>query len=208
MPLQPNHLHHRKSIRLKEYDYSQPGEYFVTICTYQRDCLFGEIIKGEMHLNPLGFIVQEEWLKTQIIRPEIELDEFVIMPNHLHGIIIIKDESQNMGGTHGRASLQGEPTPDASMQRINPAHSSLRRQPRSLGSIIAGFKSAATKRINVERKIPYAPVWQSRFYEHIIRNDKGLNNIRDYIVNNPMQWHVDEENPDKDNQIAMTNDGI
>ena len=111
MPMQFNNLHHRKSIRLKEYNYSLPGEYFITICTYKRDCLFGEIIRGEMHLNPLGLIVQEEWLKTQIIRPEIELDEFIIMPNHLHGIIVIKDEPNStiMVGTHGRASLQRQP---------------------------------------------------------------------------------------------------
>jgi len=123
--------------------------------------------------------------KTQIIRPEIELDEFIIMPNHLHGIIVIKETHV---GTHSRASL--------------------RRQPRSLGSIIAGFKSAATKRINVERKMPRAPVWQPRFYEHVIRNKKDLTNIREYIINKPMQWHVNEENPNQDDQRAMTSDGI
>ena len=133
--------------------------------------------------------------KTQIIRPEIELDEFIIMPNHLHGIIVIKETHV---GTHSRASLRGITTPDAS----------LRRQPRSLGSIIAGFKSAATKRINVERKMPRAPVWQPRFYEHVIRNKKDLTNIREYIINKPMQWHVDEENPNQDDQRAMTSDGI
>ena len=196
--MQPINLHHRKSIRLKEYDYSSLGEYFVTMCTYQRECLFGEIVNDEMILNPLGLIVQEEWLRTQVIRFEIELDEFVIMPNHLHGIIIVKDDPQIMVGTHGRASLRGIYRQDAS----------LRRQPRSLGSIIAGFKSAATKRINEERNMPRSPVWQSRFYEHVIRNEKDLNNVREYIINNPMQWHVDDENPKKDDQIAMTSDGI
>jgi REP element-mobilizing transposase RayT len=195
MPSQQINLPHRKSIRLKEYDYASPAEYFITICTYERGCLFGEITRERMHLNPLGLIVQEEWLKTQIIRPEIELDEFIIMPNHLHGIIIIKETHV---GTHGRASLRGITTPDASMLRINPQAAFLQRQPRSLGAIIAGFKSSATKRINVERKMPYAPVWQPRFYEHIIRNDKDLNNVREYIINNPLQWHVDEENPCRD----------
>jgi REP element-mobilizing transposase RayT len=178
MPSQQINLPHRKSIRLKEYDYASPAEYFITICTYERGCLFGGIINDEMVLNSFGLIVQEEWSKTQIIRPELELDEFIIMPNHLHGIIVIKDVPRNMVGTHGSASL--------------------RRQPRSLGSIIAGFKSAATKRINEERKMPRTPVWQSRFYEHIIRNGKDLNNIREYFINNPMQWHVDEENPRRD----------
>jgi REP element-mobilizing transposase RayT len=179
---------------LKEYDYSSPGEYFVTICTHQRECLFGEIIKEKMVLNSLGLIVLEEWLKTHAIRHELELDAYIIMPNHLHGIIVIKDEPEtqkkSMVGTHGRASLRG----------VTPQNASLRRQSRSLGAIIAGFKSAATKRINEERNMPRIPVWQSRFYEHIIRNDKDLNNIREYIVNNPMQWHVDEENPIKDDQ--------
>jgi REP element-mobilizing transposase RayT len=179
-------LHHRKSIRLKEYDYATPAEYFITICTYQRKWFFGEIIKEEMHLNPLGMIVREEWLRSQAIRPGIELDEFVIMPNHMHGIIIINETTV---GTHSCASLRGNTTSDVS----------LRRQRRSLGSIIAGFKSIATKRINVERKMPYAPVWQPRYYEHIIRNDKDLYNVREYIINNPMKWHMDAENPNKDN---------
>lgn len=96
--------YHRKSIRLKDYDYSQPGEYFVTICTYDHECTLGEIINGEMRLNKIGKIVKEEWLRTENIRPGIELDVFVIMPNHIHGIIVIKDESPNVG-THSCASL-------------------------------------------------------------------------------------------------------
>jgi len=103
--------YHRKTIRLKEYDYTSPAEYFVTLCTYHRKYLFGEISKEEMQLNSLGLIVREEWSKTKDIRPEIDLDVFVIMPNHLHGIIVIKNEPkwENMGGTHGRASLQRQP---------------------------------------------------------------------------------------------------
>ncbi|RPI06422.1 MAG: hypothetical protein EHM64_03090 [Ignavibacteriae bacterium] len=198
MPMSPISLHHRKSIRLKDYDYSSPGEYFVTICTHERECLFGEIINGEMVLNSFGLIVQEEWLKSKIIRPEIELDEFIVMPNHLHGIIVIKDESQIMVGTHGRASLPETFVHDTSDGRASLPETSddpapLRRQPRSLGSIIAGFKSAATKRINEERRMPRTPVWQSRFYEHIIRSEKDLTNIRDYIINNPIKWYADEE---------------
>ena len=195
--MQPINMHHRKSIRIKEYDYATPGEYFITICTYQRECLFGDITRDGMHLNPFGLIVQEEWLRTQVIRPEIELDEFIIMPNHLHGIIAIMETHV---GTHGCASLRGITAPNASKQRINPPNISPRRRPRSLGSFVAGFKSAATKRINEERKMPRTLVWQSRYYEHIIRNDKDLNNVREYIVNNPIQWHVDEENPNKNDQ--------
>src|SRR4030067_1003016 len=86
-------LHHRKSIRLKDYDYTQPGEYFITICTNNHECTLGEIINGKMRLNECGKIVKEEWLKTPCIRPGIELDDYVIMPNHMHCIIVIKDES-------------------------------------------------------------------------------------------------------------------
>ena len=87
MPLQFNNLHNRKSIRLKEYDYASPAEYFITICTYRRECLFWEIIKDEMVLNSFGLIVQEEWLRTAEIRGDVESDLFVVMPNHIHGII-------------------------------------------------------------------------------------------------------------------------
>jgi putative transposase len=170
-------MRQRKSIRLKEYDYSQPGEYFITICTHDHEYLFGEIVKGEMQLNEIGKIAEEEWLKTAIIRPDVELDAYVIMPNHIHGIIIINDKSPiSIVGTHSRASL--------------------RRKPRSLGSIIAGFKSAATKRINEMRHTPSFPVWQSRFYDRIIRSEKELNNVRDYIRNNPIQWAFEKDNPD------------
>jgi len=166
----------RTSIRLNDYEYSQPGEYFVTICTHNHKCIFGEVVNEEIHLSKEGEIVKEEWSKTPKIRPEIKLDVFTIMPNHIHGIIIIKDESIiTKVGTHGRASLQ--------------------RQPRSLGSFVAGFKSVTTKRINIFRKIPHAYIWQKRFYDHIIRNEKDLNNIRDYIINNPLKWSLDEENP-------------
>ena len=168
---------HRRSIRLKEYDYSQAGEYFVTICTHDHECMFGEIINGEMRLNAIGKIVNEEWLRTTRIRPGIELDVFVLMPNHIHGIIVIKDESPISNvGTHSCASLQ--------------------RKPRSLGSIIAGFKSATTKRINEMRHTPSFPVWQKRFYDRIIRSDKVLVNIRGYISHNVVKWALEKDNPD------------
>jgi REP element-mobilizing transposase RayT len=169
--------HHRRSIRLKEYDYSQPGEYFVTICTYNHECTLGEIMDGGMRLNEFGKIVREEWLRTLNIRPGIELDVYVIMPNHIHGIIVIKEELPiSHVGTHSCASLQ--------------------RKPRSLGSIIAGFKSAATKRINEIRHAPSFPVWQKRYYDRIIRNDMELNKIREYIHNNVLQWATKRDDPD------------
>jgi len=139
---------------------SQPGEYFITICIHNHECISGGIEDGEMRLNEIGKIEEKEWLRTSNVRPRIELDLFVIMPNHMHGIIVIK-EGLPIVGTHSCASLQ--------------------RKPRSLGSIIAGFKSAATKRINEMRHAPSIPVWQKKFYDRIIRSENELNRIRDYI---------------------------
>ena len=174
--------HHRRSIRLKNYDYTQPGAYFVTICTHQRTSLFGQVVDGEMAVNELGEIVRQEWFCTAQVRPYVKLfaDEFVVMPNHIHGIIWITN--------HVGAQRDCAPTPRGSTPN-NVA-------PGSLGAIIRAFKSAATKRINIHRGTPGAPVWQRNYYEHIIRNDRALHTIRRYIANNPMRWHLDRYNPD------------
>jgi REP element-mobilizing transposase RayT len=149
-PLKPTNLmkynpdyHHRRSIRLPHYDYARSGIYFVTICTHQRQCLFGEICDGKMSLNQIGKIVAQEWLKSSQIRQEIELDEWIIMPNHLHGIVAItandKDANHDTGANNDRgASL-------APLQRNGDGFG--RRKPRSLSSFILDFKSSVTKRI-------------------------------------------------------------
>lgn len=170
--------HHRRSIRLKDYDYAQPGAYFVTVCTYRWQHLFGEIVDGAMVLNPLGQAIQEEWLRTVIIRPYVELDEYIVMPNHVHGIIMVKE--------HGRGTMHRAPT----IERFGKPVSG------SLPTIVRGFKSASTKRINRLRGTPGQHVWQRNYYEHIIRDERSLNRIRQYIFNNPQQWHVDRYNPD------------
>ena len=173
--------HHRHSIRLKDYGYTQAGAYFATICTWDRVCLCGEILDGEMRLNDIGRIVTEEWARSCEIRQEIELDEWIVMPNHVHGIIVIVHTLEDVRA-HGRAPLQQDKTV-------------LHRKPRSLSSFIAGFKSGATKRINETRGTPGVPVWQRNYYEHVIRNEESLNEIRQYIAGNPMRWAEDEENP-------------
>ncbi len=169
--------HHRRSVRLKGYDYSDPGAYYVTICAWNRECIFGEIIDGEMKLNEFGKVVQREWLCSSKIRHEIELDEFVVMPNHFHGIVFINgnDNAAHDVGANGRSPL--------------------RMQPRSLSSLIAGYKSAVTKSINILRNTPGFPVWQKNYFERVIRNEKELLRIREYIHNNPVQWDLDDENP-------------
>jgi putative transposase len=167
--------HRRRSIRLHEYDYRQAGAYFITIVAHDRIMLFGEITGGETRLSEFGQIVEDEWQKSSAIRREIELDVFVVMPNHIHGIVNIID---SVGAT-GRSPLHSGP----------PA--------RSLGAFVAGFKSAVTKRINEIRCTPGSPVWQRNYYEHIIRGDGELLRVREYILNNPLEWENDRENPSR-----------
>jgi len=169
--------HHRRSIRLKEHDYSWPAWYFVTICSHNRDCIFGEVINNNMGLNTVGKIVEEEWLRTPIIRPGVELDDYVVMPNHLHGIIII---GHSVGAT----------------RRVAPTNEGNRVTSYSLGSIIGQFKSVSAKRINKIRGTSGVSMWQRNYYDHIIRNENDLHHIRTYITDNPIQWTIDEENPD------------
>ncbi|MFQ5779284.1 MAG: transposase [Nitrospiria bacterium] len=170
----------RRSIRLKGYDYRQAGAYFVTVSTQNRECLFGDIADGEMVLNDAGRMVETVWEETPKLRPNIALDEFVVMPNHVHGIVTIIETC--------RGVLQYAPTQSNTPKFRSPTQ--------TIGAIIRGFKSAATKRINEMRHTPGAKLWQRNYYEHIIRNKNELNRIREYIINNPMKWELDSENPD------------
>lgn len=172
-----------ESARLKEWDYSRYGYYFVTICTKDKQYSFGDIVGDKMKLSEIGKIVAGEWRKTESIRNYAKLDEWVIMPNHLHGIIIIQNDDKNVE-THGHASQSphiacGDAF-DASLRKDN------------LSNIIRGFKSATVKKAHQKGFTNFA--WQSRFYDHIIRNEKELHDIRQYIVNNPLKWQLDEEN--------------
>ncbi len=163
--------HHRRSIRLKDYDYSSAAAYFVTICTHKSQCVLGDVVKGQMQLNKYGQLVETNWLNMSKIRNNVEIDEFVIMLNHFHAIILIIDI---VGATRWVAQAT-------------------RLQSRSLGSIIGQFKSIVTKRIH---KIGLRNFkWQRNYYEHIIRDEKNLNKIREYIINNPITWELDDENP-------------
>jgi len=166
----------RRSIRLKGYDYSQPGAYFVTICSQNKKRIFGDVLDGEMILNEYGCIVKNEWTRTTNVRDNVKLDMFVVMPNHFHGIISVIND--------GRGVLQYAPT------------TSVFRSPsQTIGAIVRGFKSAVTKRLNGMQGVAGRPVWQRNYYEHVIRNEDELNRIREYIINNPLQWQFDRENP-------------
>lgn len=189
----------RSNLRLQGADYAQPGAYYVTICAHERKCLFGEVIEGCVLRNTLGQTVADEWLKTAEIRREVTLDTWVVMPNHLHGIVMIGHPTDRRGGgpwaaTGGRqfdATAATGAEVGRTAERLLPSGP----RPASLGAIIAGFKSASTRRINELRQTPGMPVWQRNYYEHIIRDERALGRIREYIVNNPLQWALDRENP-------------
>ncbi len=164
-----------ESTRLKGYDYSDPGLYFITICTYNREPILGEIKNGVMSFSHEGEIVREEWEKSFVIRSELFCDEYVIMPNHIHAILQIKNTPiENTVETSGRTSL-----PDPTHSRITP---------KSISSFVCGFKSAATIRINKFNNTPKSIVWQTRFYDHIIRDDDENERIKQYIINNPADY--------------------
>ena len=171
--------HRRHSIRLKGYDYTQPGAYFVTICTHRREMLFGRVVDGVMQLNEFGRIVEWTWYDLPNHVANITLDAFVIMPNHVHGIIII-----NPPATVGAGS-EPVPTIDAA---AGP-------KPYGLPEIVLQFKTFSARRINARRGVRGVPVWQRNYYEHIIRNQHALNAIRRYIIENPARWQKDRENP-------------
>jgi REP element-mobilizing transposase RayT len=173
--------HHRRSIRLKDYDYSQAGAYFVTICTHNKKCMFGDVINGEMKSNEIGIVVNQCWIAIPQHFPDVVLDEFIVMPNHVHGITILNVGAKNVS-----------PLPNASDSNRAKNVSPLQHHGTSMtiGSIIRGFKIGVTKWAR-QNAAAYMP-WQRNYYEHIIRNKAELNKIRKYIVNNPLNWETDE----------------
>lgn len=206
MPHDPER-HRRRTVRLPDHDYSA-GAYFLTLCTHERTILFGDIIGGLMTPNDLGEIVVEEWHRSATIRAEIDLFAFILMPNHIHGIIILNPDTHSFVGAHGRApASQGGVTRSTTPQSTNDtprydvvgdrAHgcAPLQRPPQTVGAFVAGFKAATTRRINQMRDLPGTPVWQRNYYEHLIRDDAAMARIYNYIATNPFRWHLDVDNP-------------
>lgn len=183
-----HHKHRRRSIRLKGYDYSQAGAYFVTICAQNRECLFGDIVDGEMRLHDAGQMIQDMWNDLDARYPDVETDEFVVMPNHVHGIIVIR---RNDCRGEVSSPISVSPIPTIKQGGETPP---LRRH--TLGQIIAFFKYQSTKQINKIRDTPGHPVWQRNYYEHIIREEQEMNRIREYIIENPAKWTEDKNNPE------------
>ncbi len=167
-----------ESARLSGYDYSQPGAYFVTICTKNRECIFGKIIDGKMILNDIGKIVEQCWYDLPNHYLNLILDEFIIMPNHFHCIMIINNHNINNG------NIVETGLRPVSTNKTNKKH--------GLSEFVRALKSFSSRKINEYRNSKYPLIWQSRFYDHIIRNEYALNKIRQYIINNPLNWKSDE----------------
>jgi putative transposase len=192
--------HHRRSIRLRGYDYAQSGAYFVTICTQDRACLFGAVVDGAMRLNEAGRIIQEVWEGLPRFYPGIAIDAFVVMPNHIHGIIILVGAGPCACPAGPCACPAGPcacPGPTETGQPQGVAPTTL-----SLPDVVHRFKTMTTKRyIDGVKTRGWHPfpgrLWQRNYYEHIIRNEESLTRIRQYIVENPLRWHLDRENPDR-----------
>jgi REP element-mobilizing transposase RayT len=178
-------IYRPESTRLKGWDYSSAGYYFITICTKNREPFFGEVKGDEMHLNPMGEIAKIYWLEIPIHFTNTTLDEFIVMPNHVHGIVVIQDASVE---TQHVASLQQQMQKPHIHREFGPL------QPGSLSTIIRSYKSAVTR---WARKNGYDDFsWQSRFYDHIIRDETSLQSICQYICDNPLKWAQDENNPE------------
>jgi len=165
------------------------GAYFVTICTQERACVLGEIVDGEMRLNDAGSIARRCWEEIPRHFPLVELDAFVVMPNHVHGIIVIHGRGEASAITIHVAKTPSKP--DASPLRQRPNGT----QPGSLNAIVQNCKSISTRRMNAARSTPGTPVWQRNYHEHVVRNEGELVTIREYVLANPARWNEDENNP-------------
>ncbi|MRS05622.1 transposase [bacterium] len=171
MPMTPARPKFHKSLRLETFDYSQPGAYFVTIVTHQRKPLFGNLANGLMNLSPLGELASSVWLGLPNRFAEVETDEFIVMPDHFHGILIIKEEG---------------PRFNTSFSAPNPSRL-------SLSTLVGTYKSIVTRVHHFNNHTNKEPIWQRNYYEHIIRDELEFDQIRNYILENPARWEMDEK---------------
>ena len=185
--------HDRQSNRLPHYDYSQPGAYYVTLVTYERACLFGEIREGEVWLSAIGQIADRAWREIPEHFAGVTEDDYVIMPNHVHGIIWIEGPDLEVTGEMELEREVG--ARHASPLRGNGGSNPRGVKPHSLGAIVGSFKSAVTKQIHKIRGYEHLRVWQRNYYEHVIRDEKAYEEIVCYITANPSNWELDREYP-------------
>ncbi len=195
-----------KSTRLQNWDYRWTGAYFITICTQNRIHYFGEIVDGKMNFSNIGVIADILWHEIPIHAKNVELGAFVVMTNHIHGILILNND--NIDNTTVDNAIVGDTTVETGHALSLPQRP---QRPQTIGqqrfqnigknsvsSIIGGYKSAVTKHA---RRFGYDFAWQSRFYDHIIRDEKSFNTISNYIINNPVNWKNDKFHKDSDNTV-------
>ena len=179
--------HHRRSIRLPGYDYSKPGAYFITLVTQGRECLFGQVVAGEMQLSDMGRIADDHWRAIPDHFPNVELGTFAIMPNHIHGIIVIHP----VGASQWDAPTGPRDQWDGASQRDGASANGPKRG--SIGAIIGAYKMSVTRR--VQRELNRTTLWQRNYYEHIIRDEQEHRRIHLYIEANPANWIRDDHHP-------------
>ena len=187
-------VHNRQSTRLRDYDYSCAGAYFVTICAWQRECLFGEVVDGVMRLSDAGRVVTGIWDALPQRYQDIEVDVFVAMPNHIHGIVVINDPGFGDRGVGAIHELPLHTSPLVHTLPLRKLHLRDRRN-MTLPKIIGYLKMNSAKHINQQRDTPGLPVWQRNYYERVIRDESELHAIRQYITENPVKWVDDENHP-------------
>jgi REP element-mobilizing transposase RayT len=185
----PN-IHHRKSIRLKEYNYSQAGLYFITICCQNRICRFGNVVDGEMMLNEFGIVAYNEWVKLSERFSNFELEVFQIMPNHMHGIILLNDISVGAGVNPAQNDLYTQ-----NDGKTNDNNRTTARVAPTVSNIVGAYKSLVANGcldIFKSQNETMGKLWQRNYYEHIIRNEQSYQTIAEYIINNPAKWADDK----------------
>lgn len=184
--------HHRHSIWLKDYDYAEAGAYFVTVCIERRECLLGDVVDGQMAVNDWGRIAGEVWEQIAEHWPTVDLDVSIVMPNHTHGIVILRDKGQIEEGRKEDGGNRGKGRDEEEGGGTPPLRGQMKP---TLGAIVAYWKCQTSKQINAARQTPGTRVWQRNFHDRIIRNEEMLNNMRAYITHNPARWGEDADNP-------------
>ncbi|MDR2615486.1 MAG: transposase [Oscillospiraceae bacterium] len=190
-PYNPD-IHHRRSIRLKEYVYSQSGAYYVTVCTRNRECLFGAIVDGQMKLNEPGNTVKSTLNGLSSHYPNVKLDEYVIMPNHVHCIFVLTDVGAGFKPALPDENIEYESIAASVEPELRGTRAGLKPAPTTgLSEIVRALKTFSARRINEQNNTQGMPLWQRNYYEHIIRSDDEYRHVVEYIINNPMNWEKD-----------------
>jgi putative transposase len=193
--------HHRRSIRYRGYNYTSAGAYFVTVCVEDRACAFGEVVGCEARLTDVGYVVAVTWETLPERFPTIDIDSFVVVPNHVHGIVFVGARFIAPIAPSSEGHLDSHPAAvvRTTIDRVALQKGAMNRAPTNpanpaLGEIVRTFKAVSTRLIRTSCDPSFA--WQRNYYERIVRNDPELDRIRAYIANNPTNWHEDDENPD------------